>query len=163
MKSRAPPWRSPIRSPDPEALFRKRVIAPLTAVKAGTLLQANIGAKSSCILEVRARLVAPRTKDHVMTMGPTRSRADAGQFSSNSVSAALAENWWAVAIRGLLGILFGAIAFIFPGATIRSLVLVFSAYVIVDGIFAIVSAVRAARQHERWWTLALAGVAHDQD
>jgi uncharacterized membrane protein HdeD (DUF308 family) len=76
------------------------------------------------------------------------------------MSAALAENWWMVAIRGVLGIAFGAIALIFPGATILSLVIVFSAYLIVDGIFAIVSAVRAARQHERWWTLALAGVVN---
>jgi hypothetical protein len=63
MKSRVRPWRSPIRSPGPaEAPFRKRVVAPLTAVKAGTLLQANIGAKSSCILEVRARLVTPELR-----------------------------------------------------------------------------------------------------
>jgi uncharacterized membrane protein HdeD (DUF308 family) len=76
------------------------------------------------------------------------------------MSAALAENWWAIAIRGVLAILFGAVALIFPGATILSLVIVFSAYLVVDGIFAIVSAVRAARQHERWWTLALAGVVN---
>jgi uncharacterized membrane protein HdeD (DUF308 family) len=93
-----------------------------------------------------------------MTMGFTSSRSSTDELSSYQMSAALAENWWAVAIRGVLAILFGAIAFIFPGATILSLVIVFAAYVIADGIFAIVSALRAARQHERWWTLALAGV-----
>ncbi len=93
-----------------------------------------------------------------MTTGFTSSRSSADELSSYRMSAALAENWWAVAIRGVLAILFGAIAFVFPGATILSLVIVFAAYVIADGIFAIVSALRAARQHERWWTLALAGI-----
>jgi Short repeat of unknown function (DUF308) len=64
--------------------------------------------------------------------------------------AVLAKNWWAVGIRGVLGILFGLIALFLPGATMLSLVLVFAAYAFVDGVFAIVSAVRAARERERW-------------
>ena len=35
----------------------------------------------------------------------------------------------------------------------------FAAYVLVDGIFAIVSAVRAARRHERWGLLVFEGIA----
>jgi uncharacterized membrane protein HdeD (DUF308 family) len=75
------------------------------------------------------------------------------------MSAVLANNWWAVALRGVLAIIFGLIALILPGATMLSLVLLFSAYMLVDGIFAIVSAVRAGRQHERWGLLVLGGVA----
>jgi hypothetical protein len=41
---------------------------------------------------------------------------------------ALAENWWAIAIRGGLGILFGMVALFLPGATMLSLVLLFAAY-----------------------------------
>jgi uncharacterized membrane protein HdeD (DUF308 family) len=59
--------------------------------------------------------------------------------------AVLAKNWWAVGIRGVIGILFGLVALFLPGATMLSLVLVFAAYAFVDGVFAIVSAVRAAR------------------
>jgi uncharacterized membrane protein HdeD (DUF308 family) len=73
--------------------------------------------------------------------------------------AALARNWWAIAIRGVVGILFGLVALFLPGATMLSLVLVFAAYTFVDGVFAIVSAVRAAGQHERWGLLVLEGVA----
>jgi uncharacterized membrane protein HdeD (DUF308 family) len=76
----------------------------------------------------------------------------------NSLNAVLAENWWAVAIRGILGILFGLVALIFPGATILSIVIVFSAYLLVDGVFAIVAAVRAARRHERWGLLTFEGI-----
>ncbi len=74
--------------------------------------------------------------------------------------AVLAQNWWAIGIRGVLGILFGLIALFLPGATMLSLVLVFSAYAFVDGVVGIVSAVRAARQHERWGFLVLEGLVN---
>ena len=67
----------------------------------------------------------------------------------------LAQNWWAIGIRGVLGILFGLIALFLPGATMLSLVIVFATYAFVDGVFGIVSAIRTARQHERWWLLVL--------
>jgi uncharacterized membrane protein HdeD (DUF308 family) len=72
--------------------------------------------------------------------------------------AVLAKNWWAVGIRGIIGILFGLVALFLPGATMLSLVLVFAAYAFVDGVFAIVSAVRAARERERWGYLLLEGI-----
>jgi uncharacterized membrane protein HdeD (DUF308 family) len=74
------------------------------------------------------------------------------------MNAVLADNWWAVALRGVLGILFGLVALLLPGATMLSLVLVFAAYALIDGVFAIVAAVRAARQGERWALLVLEGV-----
>jgi uncharacterized membrane protein HdeD (DUF308 family) len=77
---------------------------------------------------------------------------------SAEMSTALAQNWWAVAVRGVLAIIFGIVAFLLPGATVLSLVLLFSAYMLVDGIFAIVSAVRAARGRRRWGMLLLEGV-----
>jgi uncharacterized membrane protein HdeD (DUF308 family) len=58
-------------------------------------------------------------------------------------------------LRGILGIIFGLIALIFPGPTMLSLVLLFSAYMLVDGIFAIVSAVRAIRRREDRWGLLI--------
>jgi uncharacterized membrane protein HdeD (DUF308 family) len=70
----------------------------------------------------------------------------------------LAKNWWAIAIRGVLGILFGLIALFLPGVTMLSLVLVFAAYAFLDGVLAIVSAVRAARDRERWGYLVLEGI-----
>jgi uncharacterized membrane protein HdeD (DUF308 family) len=70
----------------------------------------------------------------------------------------LAKNWWAFALRGLLGILFGIIAFALPGVTMLSLVIVFAAYAIMDGVFAIIAAVRAAEHHQRWTLFLLEGV-----
>ena len=74
------------------------------------------------------------------------------------MAAVLVQNWWAIAIRGVLGILFGLVALFLPGVTMLSLVLLFAAYVFVDGVFGIISAVRAARQHERFGLLILEGV-----
>jgi uncharacterized membrane protein HdeD (DUF308 family) len=76
-----------------------------------------------------------------------------------TLNAALVRNWWALAIRGFLGIAVGVIALVTPAAAMLALVLLFAAYVLVDGVFAIVAALRAARQHERWGWLILEGVA----
>jgi uncharacterized membrane protein HdeD (DUF308 family) len=70
----------------------------------------------------------------------------------------LARNWWVIAARGVLGLVIGFIAFFFPGPTLLSLVGLFGIYLIIDGIFAIVSAVRAARQLKRWGYLTFEGI-----
>ncbi|MBV8637924.1 MAG: HdeD family acid-resistance protein [Candidatus Eremiobacteraeota bacterium] len=71
---------------------------------------------------------------------------------------ALARNWWAVLIRGIAAIIFGILAFAWPGATGAALVLLFGAYAFVDGIFAIVAAIRAAQAHERWGAFVIEGI-----
>jgi len=76
----------------------------------------------------------------------------------DAMSAALARNWWLIALRGVVAILFGALAFIAPGAFVLSLVLFFAAYTLTDGIFAILGAIRAAQRHERWGFLLLEGI-----
>ncbi len=81
-----------------------------------------------------------------------------GPARLDAMSAVLARNWWLVALRGLLAILFGVIAFVAPGAFVLSLVLFFAAYMLVDGIFGIVAAVRAAQRHDRWGFLLLEGL-----
>jgi uncharacterized membrane protein HdeD (DUF308 family) len=73
-------------------------------------------------------------------------------------SAALARNWWAFALRGVLAILFGIVAIVVPGAAMLTLALFFAAYLIVDGVFGIVAAVRAAQAHERWGWLIAEGI-----
>ncbi|MFC6740220.1 HdeD family acid-resistance protein [Methylobacterium tardum] len=82
-----------------------------------------------------------------------------GAARLDAMSAALARNWWLIALRGVIAILFGAVAFIAPGAFVLSLVLFFAAYMVADGVFAIIGAVRAAQRHERWGFLLLEGLA----
>jgi uncharacterized membrane protein HdeD (DUF308 family) len=76
---------------------------------------------------------------------------------ANAMSAILAKNWWVVALRGVVAIVFGLVALMLPVPTLLALVLLFAAYMSADGIFAIVSAVRAARRGERWGLFILEG------
>jgi uncharacterized membrane protein HdeD (DUF308 family) len=73
-------------------------------------------------------------------------------------NAVLADNWWAVALRGVFAILFGLIAFALPGVTMLALVFVFAAYSVADGVFNIVLAVRGASKHERWALFLINGL-----
>ncbi len=73
-------------------------------------------------------------------------------------STALARNWWALALRGVLALVFGIIAFLEPVGALASLVLVYGIYALVDGAFAIIAALRAAAHHERWSLLLAEGV-----
>jgi uncharacterized membrane protein HdeD (DUF308 family) len=69
----------------------------------------------------------------------------------------LMRNWWALALRGAAAILLGMLAFLWPGMTLTVLVWFFAAYLLVDGVFAVVAGLRAAQAHERWWPLAIEG------
>lgn len=53
----------------------------------------------------------------------------------------LKRNWWWVALRGVVAILFGIAAFVWPGPTLAALVILFGAYALVDGIFAILTGI----------------------
>src|SRR3979490_1746966 len=81
-----------------------------------------------------------------------------GPELTSARNAVLADNWWVVALRGVLAILFGIAAFVLPTATMLALVLFFAAYCLVDGILGVVPAVRGARKGERWGWLLLNGL-----
>ena len=70
----------------------------------------------------------------------------------------LAQNWWALVIRGVAGVLLGIGALVWPPAALAALVLLFGAYALVDGIFNIVAAVRAPKVGRRWGWLILSGL-----
>jgi uncharacterized membrane protein HdeD (DUF308 family) len=71
----------------------------------------------------------------------------------------LATNWWSLLIRGLIAIVVGLIALMFPGITVGSLVILFGAYALLDGIMGMAGALRASRSHERWGWLLFEGAA----
>ena len=54
----------------------------------------------------------------------------------------LSRSWWIMAVRGAAAVIFGVLALIWPGITLLALILVFGAYAFVDGLFALVAAVR---------------------
>jgi uncharacterized membrane protein HdeD (DUF308 family) len=71
----------------------------------------------------------------------------------------LAKNWWALLLRGLASIVFGVLAFAWPGITILSLVILYGAYALVDGVFALYAGVSGnGAGGSRWW-MAIVGIA----
>ncbi len=70
----------------------------------------------------------------------------------------LAKNWWTLAVRGALAVAFGLAAIIWPEITIVVLLTLFGAYLIVDGIVALGSALGAAKRETRWWPMVLEGL-----
>ena len=59
-------------------------------------------------------------------------------------------------IRGIAAIVFGIIAFVYPGLTIATLVLFFGAWVLIDGIFRIVGAIGHRASDSDWgWQLVI--------
>ncbi len=69
----------------------------------------------------------------------------------------LAKNWWALLLRGIAAIVFGVLAFAWPGITIVSLVILYGAYALVDGVFSIIAAISGGTPAPRWW-LAIVGI-----
>lgn len=70
----------------------------------------------------------------------------------------LATNWWALVIRGVLGVVLGLMSFAWPGVTLLGLTLLFAGYALLDGVASIAGAVRAVGRHERWGSLVLEGI-----
>jgi uncharacterized membrane protein HdeD (DUF308 family) len=70
----------------------------------------------------------------------------------------LFRNWWMFAVRGVLAIVFGILALIWPESTKTALVLLFGAFVLVDGIFAVAAGIASHEYFDRWWALLLEGV-----
>lgn len=70
----------------------------------------------------------------------------------------LATNWWSLALRGVVAILFGVLTFLVPHVTIAYLVYLFGIYAFLDGALSLAGAFKAAQGHDRWWGLALVGI-----
>lgn len=71
----------------------------------------------------------------------------------------LAKNWWLVLLRGIISILFGIVAFAWPGLTLVTLVLFYGAFALVDGVVALVSAFTGGAKPAPTWWLIVVGLA----
>lgn len=70
----------------------------------------------------------------------------------------LSRYWWLVALRGAAAVVFGILAFIWPGLTLSALVILFGVYVLIDGIANLVAGFSDRKANGRWWVTALEGV-----
>ena len=67
-------------------------------------------------------------------------------------------HWWALALRGAVAILFGLAALLRPDIALEALILLFGAYALVDGVFAIVGVFGGTRGGTPRWLLVIEGI-----
>jgi uncharacterized membrane protein HdeD (DUF308 family) len=70
----------------------------------------------------------------------------------------LTKRWWLLLLRGIAAIAFGILAFIWPGVTLLTLVILYGAFALIDGILALAAAFAGRGETvPRWW-LVLTGL-----
>ena len=76
---------------------------------------------------------------------------------TGTVADTLRHNWWLLALRGLAAVVFGVLAFIWPGATLITLVWLFGAFALVNEVLSLAVAAKGSkrlpsvRQLNSWW------------
>ena len=80
------------------------------------------------------------------------------EMKSLQVRIRLVRNWWLVALRGLIAVLLGLYAFVWPGVALAVLVVLFGAFTLIHGFFTVWLAVGERRQSQRWWMLLIEGL-----
>ena len=71
----------------------------------------------------------------------------------------LTRKWWLLTLRGMIAVLFGLAALVWPGATLTALVLLFGAYALVDGLLALIVSRLDRHEFDHGWVLLLKGLA----
>jgi uncharacterized membrane protein HdeD (DUF308 family) len=84
-------------------------------------------------------------------------------FFPRSVAGILTQNWWALAWRGVFALIFGLLVFFWPSISLVMLVMMFGAYALLDGIFALACAIEKAtdktsERKQTLWPMLLQGV-----
>src|SRR6478672_10104066 len=62
----------------------------------------------------------------------------------------LKRHWWVPVLRGVAAVLFGIMAFVYPGLTVAVLVLLFGAWILVDGVFRVIGAIGHRTSDKEW-------------
>jgi uncharacterized membrane protein HdeD (DUF308 family) len=82
----------------------------------------------------------------------------ADSIIGGSVAETLRRNWWLLALRGLAAVIFGVLAFAWPGITLLTLIWLFGAFALVNGILSLVLATKAPKGYPRFGSLILGGL-----
>lgn len=69
----------------------------------------------------------------------------------------LAQSWWLILLRGLCAVVFGLAALIWPNLTLVALVVLLGAYLLTDGVFAVIAGLTRHNGSRPWWLLLIEG------
>jgi uncharacterized membrane protein HdeD (DUF308 family) len=92
-----------------------------------------------------------------------QANARLSQTPSSSLLNTLAQGWWLLLLRGIVWILFGVLAFMWPGLTLATLVLLYGAFAFADGAVSLWTAFSGHGKPATptWWLIVvgLLGIA----
>src|SRR3954467_1080705 len=111
----------------------------------------SFGATATVENPVGSARLAPAARNRRFAMSTTTTAATSPMLQT------LSRYWWLILLRGIAAIIFGVLAFVWPGITLVTLVLFWGAFVMVDGVLALANAIMGGNMGSRWW-LALIGV-----
>ena len=74
-------------------------------------------------------------------------------INEQDVRSAIASTWWIPLVQGIAAILFGLYAFAQTGRTMATILFMLGLYWVVNGIFAIIAAIRGNTEKSRLWQL----------
>lgn len=77
---------------------------------------------------------------------------------SSEVATGAPRLWWLAIVRGILAILFGTVALLWPVGTVVVLTVLFAIFAIVDGIVNIVAAISSRKWDPTWGWLLTQGI-----
>jgi uncharacterized membrane protein HdeD (DUF308 family) len=70
----------------------------------------------------------------------------------------LAHNWWLLALRGLAGVIFGILTFIWPALSLFALICLFGAFALINGVLSVFLAAKAPKGYPRFGSLLIGGL-----
>src|SRR5262249_21428063 len=97
-------------------------------------------------------------KETTMTAPVTSAARSRAATGSTDPIELLRRSAWVPIVRGILSILFGAAAFVVPGAALAGLVALFGAYAFLAGVLAVYAAVTLASKHQAWLGMLFEGI-----
>jgi uncharacterized membrane protein HdeD (DUF308 family) len=68
------------------------------------------------------------------------------------------QRWWILLLRGVSATVFGVLAIVWPGITLLTLVIIYGAVALIDGIAGIALGVRGGVGGRTWWEMILLGL-----
>ena len=70
----------------------------------------------------------------------------------------LARNWGWIELRGIVAVLFGVLALLWPGVTLAALVILWGAFALADGILSLIAAFKIRDKGRPFWSLLIVGL-----
>ncbi|HKC42377.1 MAG TPA: HdeD family acid-resistance protein [Burkholderiales bacterium] len=70
----------------------------------------------------------------------------------------LARNWGWIELRGIVAVLFGVLALLWPGVTLAALVILWGAFALADGILSLIAAFKIRDKGKPFWSLLIVGL-----